>query len=731
MSFIPKNPLTIPEVSNSPLVPETGTRGLFAKEDGWYDIDSDGVTRKLGSNGAKNLRDGIGENSLEGADNNENISVALGDGSVTFGESNVAGCKGYYIKWIDYDNKTITLTTNADERYNNTENSDTFTLPYAVGDKFSIINGNHYDLCGTISAINNNIITYSEKTLGFTSCNGDLSEVDEYTLRVPLKPNNGEIQITHYATAFGRQNNAAGQYSFSEGRQNNSYGNYSHTEGKKTKAAYAAHAEGNETEANGQSSHSEGYQAKSNGFASHTEGNFTEAKGQASHAEGGSTQAIGSASHAEGSGTEARGDNSHTEGLGTLAVKKGAHAEGGETQAWGDYSHAEGYNTYTSGWYSHAEGECTYAESEAAHSEGYSTHANGYASHSEGASTIANAQASHAEGSGTKANGDNSHSEGLQTKSNGESSHAEGRMTLTGRQCFKFATKEEHSATKFYLTGNITPEIVNEFNAVVGTGLEFSLQLSEFFNYAGIAIGLNEKDGSLIIKEGSAITYPGNPDVPGSNVHNDSYLYFPEHPELGTDVAPIISVGAHAEGYKTAAVGEASHAEGEKTKALGDYTHSEGHKTLAKGESSHAEGRNTEAKGENSHAEGLSTKAEGKHAHSEGYYTEATGEAAHAEGWRTKANGKDQHVQGRYNIRDDANKYAHILGNGTDKKRSNAHTVDWDGLGWFAGGLKIGGTSQDDPNAKDVATVDVLMAEISRLESIIDELVQRLDALAG
>ena len=49
-------------------------------------------------------------------------------------------------------------------------------------------------------------------------------------------------------------------------------------------------------------------------------------------------------------------------------------------------------------------------------------------------------------------------------------------------------------------------------------------------------------------------------------------------------------------------------------------------------------------------------------------------------------------------------KYAHIVGNGTsDDARSNAHTLDWEGLGWFKGGLKIGGTSQDDANAKEVA----------------------------
>ena len=50
MSFIAKNPLTIPEVNSSPSVPPTGTRGFVAGKDGWYDIDSLGEMRKIATN---------------------------------------------------------------------------------------------------------------------------------------------------------------------------------------------------------------------------------------------------------------------------------------------------------------------------------------------------------------------------------------------------------------------------------------------------------------------------------------------------------------------------------------------------------------------------------------------------------------------------------------------------------------------------------------------------------
>ena len=55
--------------------------------------------------------------------------------------------------------------------------------------------------------------------------------------------------------------------------------------------------------------------------------------------------------------------------------------------------------------------------------------------------------------------------------------------------------------------------------------------------------------------------------------------------------------------------------------------------------------------------------------------------------------------------------YLHIIGNGTsNSKRSNAHTLDWSGNGWFAGGLKVGGTGQDDTAAVSVLTENDMTA---------------------
>lgn len=147
--------------------------------------------------------------------------------------------------------------------------------------------------------------------------------------------------------------------------------------------------------------------------------------------------------------------------------------------------------------------------------------------------------------------------------------------------------------------------------------------------------------------------------------------------------------------------------------ASGNGSHAEGDYTKAKGNYSHSEGERTTASGDYSHSEGSGTTASGVYSHSEGYQTEASGSSSHAEGSFTKAAGSTQHVQGRYNEIDAEGKYAHIVGNGTGitgAKRSNAHTVDWDGVGWFAGGLKVGGTGQDDPEAKEAVLVPPVSA---------------------
>lgn len=47
MTYIAKSPLEMVTLSENKDVPIEGTRGLYAKEDGWYDVDSNGETKKI------------------------------------------------------------------------------------------------------------------------------------------------------------------------------------------------------------------------------------------------------------------------------------------------------------------------------------------------------------------------------------------------------------------------------------------------------------------------------------------------------------------------------------------------------------------------------------------------------------------------------------------------------------------------------------------------------------
>ncbi len=158
--------------------------------------------------------------------------------------------------------------------------------------------------------------------------------------------------------------------------------------------------------------------------------------------------------------------------------------------------------------------------------------------------------------------------------------------------------------------------------------------------------------------------------------------------------------------------------------ATGDYSHAEGNNTIARGNVSHTEGTDTIAEGIASHAEGVDTFAKGYCAHSEGYMVVASGEASHGEGYGIKASGQYQHAQGKFNIEDAENKYAHIVGNGDalSGTRSNAHTLDWNGVGWFAGDVKVGGTGQDDENAKTLATIEYVDDLVGDISTALDEL---------
>ena len=261
---------------------------------------------------------------------------------------------------------------------------------------------------------------------------------------------------------------------------------------------------------------------------------------------------------------------------------------------------------------------------------------------------------------------------------------------------------------------------------------------------------LADSESSKALYEAARARSSNNMNV--STPQDAGYLYWYAHAE--GDTSKAYNRSSHAEGNHTEAHGHASHAEGENAKAMGDASHAEGASTVALKRASHAEGSGTHAEGEASHSEGDQTyataiaahaegirsraTASGSHAegrsnatgqyshsegedthadgyashaegygthatqnsaHSEGHSTHATAIAAHAEGYGTKAASKYQHVQGKFNVEDNAEKYAHIVGWGTKDIPLNIHTLSTNGTAMYLGDVYANET-------KKLATVD-------------------------
>ena len=485
------------------------------------------------------------------------------------------------------------------------------------------------------------------------------------------------------------------------------------------------------------------------GFGSHAEGMSTTASGESSHAEGNGSLASGASSHAEGSYTTASGGfGSHAEGSNTTANGIASHSEGDNTEALGNYSHAEGSSTIASGDYSHAEGSYTTASGECSHVEGGNTQATGDFSHAEGNGTITSGENSHAEGSGTTASSQNQHVQGkynIEDTNNiyahivgngedGKNSNAhtldwEGNAWYAGKLTVgKDPTNDMDVVTKKY------------FDANKGSG-GTTIDTSNFVKKeADKGLSTNDLTDALKSNYDTAYTHSQSAHAPSTAQKNSDITkaeieakltgdvtshthsqYLTEHQSLNgyaTKNNPVftgsVSLGrkegttvgenSFTTGEDVEASGESSHAEGWSSKASGYSSHAEGWSSKASGDyGPHAEGNNTTASGNyGSHAEGSTTTASGASSHAEGDYTTASGNGSHAEGYGSKASSQFQHVQGKYNIEDKNRKYAHIVGNGAgDAKRSNAHTLDWQGNGWYAGKLSQEGTPTDD---KDLAT---------------------------
>lgn len=404
-------------------------------------------------------------------------------------------------------------------------------------------------------------------------------------------------------------------------------------------------------------------------------------------------------------------------------------AIGKTVEASGECSYAEGKNTTASGWSSHAEGEETKAKGQTSHAEGDNSIAEGISSHAEGSYAVASGITSHAEGEGTKAYGKSSHAEGSFTTASSNYQHVQGKYNIEDKSN-KYAHivgngksgMERSNAHTLDWKGNAwfagdvqannVPHVISEKVVLTVPAATISAKKTEIDNlindnsepvqipvdgtvtydptksyyvkynntqyhaiYIDGALGIVENGCECIIAtiSGNTVlavflldtTNTTDMQLIEKDIKNLDNMYIPNDLKVNNS----ITVGA-----RKGRIGAFSSSFGLTCKASGDKSHAEGDGTIASGECSHAEGSETTALGECSHAEGDNTKASSDY----------------------------QHVQGKFNIEDTTNKYAHIVGNGNNNnKRSNAHTLDWDGNAWFAGKLSQDGAPTED---KDLVT---------------------------
>ena len=295
------------------------------------------------------------------------------------------------------------------------------------------------------------------------------------------------------------------------------------------------------------------------------------------------------------------------------------------------------------------------------HAEGWSWAMENY-SHSEGASNFALGLYSHAEGRRTTASGTYSHSEGESTVARGNFSHAEGGNTTaigTYSHTEGFRTKTNSNSSGAHAEGRYSSASQYGSHAE-GYEVTYSITFSGSANATSFNITSSTKPLVYNTEMASSchLYYKSNTyEVSGLTISNNRLTDFTLTQPLSTEALTNVSANFF---IGTWARGSGTHVEGAATAAYSDYAHAEGKQSFAISEGAHAEGEGTIARAQSSHA------------------------------------------QGKFNIDDSSQQYAHIVGNGTSPDaRSNAHTLDWSGNGWYAGKLTVGAAPT---NNMDVAT---------------------------
>jgi len=414
--------------------------------------------------------------------------------------------------------------------------------------------------------------------------------------------------------------------------------------------------------------------------------------------------------------------------------------------ASGSYSHAEGESTTASGDSSHAEGNSTTASGRTAHSEGIYTIANHKSQHVFGEYNVADPSnaATSVRGNYIEIVGNGTDTS---ARSNARTLDWSGNETLAGSITLGKGTVDETSLTAAELaaikSGGAVQSDWNENDST----LDSYIQNRPFYDNSEVlidnkAFGLDEQgmglistDNSLVVGntyhvyitdydlgtvmadfEAIAILNANNkPEISDTTsdftfISETGYLYIISQTHSRENVYVTITdvqlqkidakyipdvlngkltIGANPTNNMDVATKQ--YVDEHSGSSLQWTIDNDGTGDVSLRATIQNDVSNNVASGVYSHAEGSCTTASSYTSHAEGCRTTASGEDSHAEGYETIAAGSYQHVEGKYNISDNSDTYAHIVGNGTaSDARSNAYTLDWSGNESLAGSLTLG-----------------------------------------
>ena len=273
-------------------------------------------------------------------------------------------------------------------------------------------------------------------------------------------------------------------------------------------------------------------------------------------------------------------------------------------------------------------------------------------------------------------------------KAIGLGSVALGRRNVAGCKGFYFKAIDTTNK-KIYLSKEQTTPIIGVYDYLEDNTFETpAYEVGDKFN---IINSMHYAHcGTIVSVKNNVITYQS--ELPFDEIKEDEStnaysFYVPARPTVGT---VVIHENAFVLGRDNIGAGTDGFVGGWDNKVIDSYGSTFGAHNEA-GYCATAFGTYLKALGYCAGAFGDWCQSLGRCAFTFGVGCVAKAYASFSAGWETVASSMYQFVFGKHNLEDKENKYIHIVGNGeSSAKRSNAHTLDWEGNAWYQGDVETG-----------------------------------------